>query len=170
MRHFRRLANGKVGAHMGIFMQWEYLRQDEGRGSSDIFILLGWLFCHRKVNSSEVLLAKPERISRPLPSPHSPKAAPELICSRQSYHLLRAATTHCESFLGCVYHKYPPSVTSTLGSDHLRGHNPLLRVSVDGKVRKISPCFSTINLAKPISRLMPQCSDMIMARRLLRRD
>lgn len=149
-----------------------YLCEDEGSGPSDIFILLDWLFNHHTVNERWTAwrFSWPSpKVSRPS-SPSLPQSCFRAHLLQAVIFLLCAGTSHGESFLGCVYHKYPPTVTSTLGSDHLRVHNPLLRVSADRKVRKISPCFSTINLAKPISRLVPQCSDMIMVQRLLRRD
>lgn len=123
--------------------------------------------CQQKVNSLKVLLAEPESLSPFIPS--LPQSCRAQFLQAVIFILPCAATSHWDSFLGCVYHKYPPRDVHS-GSDHLKGRNPLLRVSADRKVRKISPCFSTINLAKPISRLLPQCSDMIMAQRLLRRD
>lgn len=44
-----------------------------------------------------------------------------------------------------------PLCDSFPGVKQSKDYNPLLWVSADGKVRKISPCFCTDNLAKPIS-------------------
>lgn len=67
-----------------------------------------------------------------------------LITWNRNWHILAFyAIFHSEQFWGHVFHKYP-LCDGISGVRWSKSYNPLLRVSTDGKVRKIRPCFSLL--------------------------